>query len=142
MYFNKHIILFLFLLALLTSNYNWAQTPPKLTAIGAQIYCPLSEIPIVTHFNIENPDDVEIKAVYIQISTGYVRGEDLLNLSVTHPNITAQPFNNLEGKLELRWTGAGNAVISELISAVKNVVFRSSSNTPSASISRGCPTKP
>ncbi|HSQ46885.1 MAG TPA: T9SS type B sorting domain-containing protein [Lutibacter sp.] len=135
MCFKKHSILFFFLLALLTSNYSWAQTPPTLTAVntGAEIYCPQSELPIVTSFNIENPDDVEIKAVYIQISTGYVRGEDLLDLSGTNTNITAQPFISLEGKLELRWTGAGNAVVSELIAAVKNVKFKSSSSTPSGS---------
>ncbi|MDF1517755.1 MAG: T9SS type B sorting domain-containing protein, partial [Lutibacter sp.] len=111
---------------------GWAQIPPKLTAVGAQIYCPLSELPIVTDFSII-PGDEEIKAVYIQISTGYVRGDDLLNLSGTYTNITAQPFITLEGKLELRWTGTGNAVVSELIAAVKNVKFKSTSNTPSGS---------
>lgn len=116
-----------------TLNYGWAQTPPTLTATGTQIYCPLSQLPIVTDFSIANPDNIQIKAIYIQISTGYVRGEDQLILLGTHPNITAQPFNNLEGKMELRWTGTGNAVISELISTVNNVVFRSSSNTPSGS---------
>jgi len=133
MHFKKHIILFFFLSALFVSNHSWAQTPPELTASGNQFYCPLSQMPIVTGFTISNPDNVQIKAIYIQISTGYVRGEDQLILLGTHPNITAQPFNNLEGKLELRWTGTGNAVISELISAVNNVVFRSSSNTPSGS---------
>ncbi|NEW79313.1 MAG: hypothetical protein GZ086_07780, partial [Gelidibacter sp.] len=133
MYFKKHIILFIFLSALFVSNYSWAQTPPKLTASGNQFYCPLSQLPIVTSFNITNPDNVEIKAVYIQISTGYIRGEDQLSLQGTHPNITAQPFNNLEGKLELKWTGIGSAVVSQLISAVNNVVFRSSSNAPSGS---------
>ncbi len=114
-------------------NYGWSQTPPKLTASGAQIYCPQSELPVVTNFIIENPDDVEINAVFIQISTGYVRGEDQLFLSETYPNIIAQPFKILEGKLELRWTGTGNAIISELISAVINVKFKSSSITPSGS---------
>ncbi len=127
---KKHSILFFFLLIMLTSNYCWAQTPPKLTAVGAQMYCPLIELPIVTDFSII-PGDEEIKAVYIQIFPGYVRGEDLLNLSGIHLNITAQPFNSLEGKLELRWIGAGNAVISEFITAVKNVKFKSISNTPS-----------
>lgn len=133
MYFKKHIILFFFLSAIFVSNHGWAQSPPELTASGDQVYCPLSQIKIVTNFNITNPDNVQIKAIYIQISTGYVRGEDQLILLGTHPNITAQPFNNLEGKLELKWTGTGNAVISELISAVNNVVFRSSSNAPSGS---------
>jgi gliding motility-associated-like protein len=133
MYFKKHSILFFLLSALFVSNYSWAQTPPELTASGNQFYCPLSQLPIVTGFTISNPDNVQIKAVYIQISTGYVRGEDQLILLGTHPNITAQPFNILEGKMELRWTGTGNAVISELISAVNIVVFRSSSNSPSGS---------
>ena len=35
---------------------------------------------IVTDFNIVDPDDIEIDAIKVQISTGYVVGEDLLTL--------------------------------------------------------------
>jgi len=102
-------------------------TPPKLTAEGNQAYCPLSEIPIVTEFNIDNPDNVEISTFYIQISEGYVRNEDILNLTGIHPNIFAEPFNSLEGKLELNWNGSGSSD-TDFITAIKAVVFETYSS--------------
>ena len=82
MYFNKNIIC-LFLVLSLYSEITWTQsnTPPKIIAIGNQAYCPLSKINIVTQFDIIDPDDSVIKALYIQISTGYILGEDVLSLS-------------------------------------------------------------
>jgi hypothetical protein len=68
----------------------WSQStniPPTITATGNQAYCPLSEINIVTDFDIVDPDDTEIEALYIQISTGYEFGFDLLTLSGSHPNV-------------------------------------------------------
>jgi len=127
MHFKKHKILFFSLLVLFLTNDGWSQTPPTLTATGDQYYCPLLQIPIVTAFNIANPDATEINTIYIQISSGYVRGEDTLIYTGSNPNITAPPFISLEGKLTLKWVGSGNAVLSELIAAVKQVVFESSS---------------
>jgi len=46
-------------------------------------------------------------------------------------NITAQPFVSLEGKLTLDWVGAGPPNNSELVNAVENVIFQSSSTAPS-----------
>lgn len=132
MSFKKHTRLFFLISILLLTNTSWSQTtPPTLTATGNQFYCPLSQLPIVTDFTITNPDNTEIKTVYIQISSGYVRGKDVLKYLGTNPNITARPFNSLEGKLILDWTGTGTAIDTELVAAVKDVVFESSSATPS-----------
>ena len=117
---------------LLIITISWSQTAniaPTLTAIGNQAYCPKSQINIVTDFNIVD-DDPGISALYIQISAGYVSGEDLLTLVGIHPNITTS-WSTLEGKLTI--TGVSSAIVNypDLIAAVKAVVFKSSSNTPS-----------
>ncbi|PCJ98352.1 MAG: lectin [Flavobacteriaceae bacterium] len=123
---------YLCFLLLCIIQFGWAQTniPPTLTASGDQIYCPLSQINIVTNMNIVDPDDTEIEALYIQISTGYVQGQDLLSLNGSHPNITTS-WNASEGKLTLRGIGAAPANYVALIAAVIDVVFESSSPTPS-----------
>ena len=122
--FNSLFILFF----LIGVNLSWSQTnvPPNLDAIGDQFYCPLSQINIVTNFNIIDPDDIDINAFQIQISTGYVLGQDLLSLTGIHPNIVAS-WNANEGKLSL--TGIANTPIlyTELIAAVKDIIFQSSS---------------
>ena len=35
----------------------------------------------LTSFNIQDPDDIELDALYVQISQGYVIGEDTLILT-------------------------------------------------------------
>lgn len=126
----KNIISFLLIsLIIFLPIKTWSQTPPELSATGNQAYCPLSTMPIVTDFNLTSGTN-QINAIFIQISTGYVNGEDTLALTGTHPNISAKPFNTLEGKLELEWTGTGTPNDSEIIAAVKEVVFKSNSATP------------
>lgn len=100
--------------------------PPNLDAIGDQYYCPQSQINIVTSFDIIDPDDTEIESLHIQISQGYVNGQDLLTLTGVHPNIQAS-WNALEGKLSLTGLGGGLATYTDLIAAVQDVVFSSSS---------------
>ena len=80
---------------------------------------------MVTFFDIVDPDDTEIDALNIQISTGYVIGQDVLSLTGSHPNIVAT-WNTTEGKLSL--TGVANApmLYTDLIAAVYDVVFSSS----------------
>ena len=123
---NKYIVLFL-LFTFCINNISWSQTetPPTVTADGNQFYCPLSQINIVTDFNITGGSD-KIEAIYIQISEGYNAQNDkliLLNTS-SHPTIQAQAFNISEGKLVLNWTGSGASNYSDLIAAVKDVVFQ------------------
>ena len=125
MFFNKGVLFyFLTFCFALVSSKSWSQTPPDLTASGNSYYCPLSEQNIVTNFTINNPNNAQITNVYIQISQGYVRYEDILKLTGTHPNISAQPFNSLEGKLVLNWVGTAPSSTAEIITAVKNVVFQ------------------
>lgn len=109
-------------------NFSFSQSniPPEIQAVGDQYYCPLSQIPVTTSFNIVDPDDTEIEELSIQISTGYVQGEDMLLLTGTHPNIVTF-WSAAEGKLSLG--GVANAPVSyaDMIAAVNDVVFQSSS---------------
>ncbi len=100
--------------------------PPNIDAIGDQYYCPLSQINVVTSFNIVDSDDTEIEAFHIQISTGYVISEDSLILTGTHPNVDAI-WNNSEGKLSIRGLANGPVTYTDLIAAVNDVVFQSTS---------------
>lgn len=122
---GKYYIYFLLVLCF-SSSLGQTNIPPNLVATGDAFYCPLSQINITTSFNIIDPDDTEIEALNIQISTGYVQGQDLLVLTGTHPSIIST-WNPNEGKLTLR--GVGNALVSyvDLIAAVNDVIFQSSS---------------
>ena len=104
-----HNYLYLILLLCVFNNFGQVNMPPNIEATGDQFYCPLSQINVTTSFNIIDPDDTEIDAIYIQISTGYVQGQDLLQLTGSHPNIVSS-WNSSEGKLTLR--GVGNSLVS------------------------------
>lgn len=132
MYFKKRTFLFFSLLALLISNYSWAQTDiaPNISATGDQYYCPLSQIKVVTSFDITDPDDTTVSAFFIQISQGYKNGEDKLTVSGSHPNITST-WSASEGKLTLKSAISAEATYIDIIAAVKDVVFES--NSPNAS---------
>ncbi len=96
--------------------------PPEISAEGDQYYCPLSEINVVTDFNLTNPDDVRIDAFYIQISSGYVRGSDVLKLATEQDNVR-DTWNPLTGKLSLTSKNSDPLELDDIIAAVKNVVF-------------------
>ena len=106
-------------------------TPPTVTAVGNQIYCPQSQQPIVTSFNITDSDDTSIDAFYIQVSTGYVNGEDQLILTGSHPNIESE-WRVDEAKLILTGVSGGSATYTDLIAAVYDVVFYNSNANPGA----------
>lgn len=118
-----------FLLFFCIAFVNAQNVAPILSATGNQIYCPQSSLPIVTQISITDPDDIGIEAMYIQISSGYVLGEDLLTLIGVHPNIIST-WNAIEGKLTLRGI-IGEPTYLEFISAIESVVF--SNNTPNPS---------
>jgi gliding motility-associated-like protein len=103
---------------------------PEVMAEGDQVYCPQTSISITTSFNIIDPDDTEIDAFYIQISTGYQRGADILRLENNHPMV-ATSWDNQEGKLTLTGPGGTPVLYTDLIAAVEDVVFESSSESPS-----------
>ncbi len=124
----RRLKLFLALAFVMSINLCWSQAnvPPDLMATGDQVYCPLSLINVATSFDIVDPDDTEIEALHIQISTGYVNGQDQLMLTGTHPNVV-DTWNATAGKLSLTGVGGINVSYSDLIAAVNDVVFQSSS---------------
>lgn len=106
---------------------TYAQTSeaPLVQANGNAVYCPLSEQSIVNSFSISASNSTSIEAFYIQISNGYIRGQDQLFLRGNHPNIRTN-WNAREAKLTLLPLG-GNAIeFSDVIAAVYDVVFYSS----------------
>lgn len=112
------------------SNRNINNTPPNISATGLQMYCPQSHLKIVTDFQIIDPDDIGALAIYIQITSGYVLGQDILVLSGTHPNIQTQ-WSTTEGKLKIFGVGNVEVPYIDLIAAVKDVEFYNTSATPS-----------
>ena len=117
---QKYQILF-FLISNILVGQNVA---PVLQATGNQLYCPQTSLPIVTNMSITDPDDVGISAMYIQISSGYVFGQDVLTLTGVHPSISAS-WNAIEGKLSLNGV-SGNPTYVAFIAAIEAVVFSTS----------------
>jgi gliding motility-associated-like protein len=106
-----------------------ANVAPYLTATGNQVYCPGTSLRIVTNMTITDPDDTGIDAIYIQISSGYVIGSDVLTLTGSHPTI-ATNWNTTTGVLTL--TGiAGQPTYIDLVTAIKDIEFSSSLPNPS-----------
>jgi gliding motility-associated-like protein len=101
---------------------------PILIATGNQIYCPGSQLNIVTNMSITDPDDTGIDAIYIQISSGYVNGQDVLTLTGTHPTISTS-WDALTGKLTLTGVSA-QPTYANLIAAIEDVVYSNSSPNP------------
>jgi hypothetical protein len=103
-----------------------SNAPPVVSATGDQTYCPGTTIPIAESISITDSDDTSTNAVYIQISGGYVNGEDVLSLTGTHPAITAS-WDATEGKLSL----TGPALYTEFETAIMAVEYSSSAGNPS-----------
>lgn len=101
---------------------------PVISAEGDQFYCPLTEISVLSEFDIINPDETIIEAFYVQISSGYDKQTDLLKLANGQPNISAS-WNSNTGKLTLRSKTSDPIVLDEIIAAVKEVVFISTNAT-------------
>lgn len=112
------------------SKTNPANIAPILTATGNQFFCPGSSVKIVTNFTITDPDDTGIDALYIQISSGYDLGQDVLTLTGSHPNINAA-WNSTTAVLTLTGVSSIQPTYVELIAAVKDIEFSSSSPSPS-----------
>ncbi len=100
--------------------------PPVLTVTGNQVYCPGGSLAIAETISLTDPDNTSADAIYIQISSGYVNGEDLLTLTGTHPNITAT-WDATEGELTLQ----GPTTFAEFEAAILAVEYSSSSGSPS-----------
>ena len=92
-------------------------------AEGNQIYCPQTEQNIVTYFNIIDSSSNSTEAFYIQISAGYVLGEDQLILTGDHPNISSS-WDASQAKLSMIPSPGNDSInYNDLINAVNNVMF-------------------
>ena len=127
-YFIKNNLFFYFMCMLFISNSIWSQNndPPIIVTTGDQPYCPLTQLNIATEFDIGDPDNNYVEAVYIQISSGYVLGQDFLSLTGDHPNITAT-WSASEGKLTLRGVTSVSVDYWDIINATRDVIFESTS---------------
>ncbi|MBS9463147.1 hypothetical protein KIM67_12060, partial [Flagellimonas sp. 389] len=102
--------------------------PPVINATGDQDFCPGTPISVVETISITDSDDTTADEVSVQISSGYINGEDLLTLTGTHPSIIAS-WSTVEGKLTL----TGPATLTAFESAVSAVQFSTSGTNPSGS---------
>ena len=114
------------------SKHFLTNVAPILTATGNQSYCPLSSVNIVTSISITDLDDTGTDAIYIQISSGYIKGEDQLTLNnpLSHPAIKST-WNANEGKLTLKSPTGIPVSYTDFENAIKDVKFSNSSATPS-----------
>lgn len=116
---------------LLVSKSIFSQSPPVISATGNQTYCTGASLNIVQTVNITNdPSAPNTNEVYIQISSGYVLGQDLLSLIGTHPTISSS-WSASEGKLKLYSPTGIPVLYSDFVAAIKDVVYTNSSSTPS-----------
>ena len=110
-----------------------AIAPPVIIATGDQIYCPNTSIKITTGVTItHDPLELGTKSVTIQISSGYVFGQDKLDLTGSHPTITSS-WSPLEGKLTLNSSSSSGTTVSytDFEAAIKDITFTNSSLSPS-----------
>nr|WP_315147450.1 T9SS type B sorting domain-containing protein [uncultured Flavobacterium sp.] len=106
--------------------------PPVITATGNQTYCPGTSLKIVQTISITNdPAEPDTDAIYIQVSTGYVNGQDKLTLAnpTLHSTITTS-WDATAGKLKL-YSPTGNKIAyTDFVLAIKDVEFSNSSPNP------------
>jgi len=122
-----------FVLLLCCSLASRAQNnnPPVVVATGDQVYCPGSQVNVVTSFSVTDPDpaDTTLEAVYVQISSGYVNGQDILALTTPVPGVTAT-WNAAAGKLTLRGSAGQQLPFATFEAAVSNITYNSSATNP------------
>lgn len=129
--FLKVILVILFFIPKIT----YAIDPPKITATGNQTYCPGTSLKIVETISITfDPSEPTTDAVYIQIASGYVFGQDLLTLTNPglHPTIsTGLGFDTTTGMLKLSSSNGNKIPYSDFEAAIKDIQFSNSSTSPS-----------
>lgn len=77
----------------------------------------------MTYFNIIDSSSNSTEAFYIQISAGYVLGEDQLILTGDHPNISSS-WDASQAKLSMIPSPGNDSInYNDLINAVNNVMF-------------------
>ncbi len=105
-----------------------SSAPPVIIASGYQSYCAGSSRSVAETITITDIDDTTTSAAYVQISNGYINGEDLLTLTGSHPNITST-WDPVQGELSLQ----GPATYTEFEAAILATEFSSSSASPTGS---------
>ncbi|WP_140484807.1 T9SS type B sorting domain-containing protein [Flavobacterium sp. GSA192] len=132
-----HIVIVLFFFY----NHNYSATtstvidPPSITAESYDVYCPQTYQKIAKNVTISHdPSETSTNSVYIQISSGYSIGQDLLQLSndyrLNNPSISST-FIASEGKLKI-FNSSGNLIpYSDLKFTIEAVEFYNSSTNPS-----------
>ena len=116
----------------LYSNISHSQDNPIgliMRAEGNQSYCANTRQPIVTDFSITDPDTNEAISVYIQIVSGYRESEDLLEF-IGNENIFRSTWNSSEAKLTIRSRNSTPVPYSDIVAAVKSVVYSSKNPSP------------
>lgn len=128
---NYYFLKLFFGLLIFIPKMTYAIDPPKITATGNQTYCPGTNAKIVSTVTLSDPNNL-ITEIYIQISTGYMNGQDQLILTnpISHPTIGADTFDPTTGKLRIYGIGA-SATSADFEAAIKDVVFYNSSPSPS-----------
>ncbi len=114
----------------ISKNIPLFNVAPILIATGDQLYCPLSTLKIVTNMTFTDPDDIGVDAVYIQISSGYIQGQDFISLAGFHPTILTL-WNATAGKLTLSGVGGVQPTYIDLENAIKDIDYFNNSATPS-----------
>lgn len=111
-------------------NATISINPPVITATGNQTYCPGTAVNIVETVDIAfDPTDPNTDAVSIQISSGYVFGQDLLTLTGSHPTVSFDWVPS-EGKLKLFSSTGVDIPYTDFEAAIADVKFSNSSPSP------------
>ena len=128
---EKHVFFIILISLFFTPKTIYAIDPPKVKATGNQIYCPGTTLSILETITIiPDPNEQTTDAVSIQISSGYVLGEDLLTLEGNHPTILTIWIPS-EGKLKLNSTSGIKIPYADFEAAIKDVQYSNSSTLPS-----------
>ena len=127
---EKHIF-FLIILILLVFTPKTID-PPKITATSnPNPYCPGTFANIVDTVGITfDPLEPKTNAASVQISSGYIFGEDSLTLSETHTTINFK-WIPAEGKLKLYTSTGSDIPYTDFEAAIADVKFSTSSTSPS-----------
>lgn len=128
-FFFKIILGILFLLPKSSYSIN----PPIITATGNQNYCAGTSLKIVETISIVNdPSETDAEAIYIQISSGYINGQDELKLAnyTAHPKIITS-WDSAAGKLKLYSPSGTKILYTDFVSAIKDIEYSNSSIAPS-----------
>jgi len=109
----------------------YAIDPPKIIATSnSNPYCPQTSLNILETISITfDPLEPNTDAVSIQISSGYVFGQDLLTLTGTHPTVSFDWIQS-EGKLKLYSSTGSNIPYADFEAAIADVKFSNSSPSP------------